>query len=74
MKSRHWFKKVGWIHYPISLEGYSICTIFIIFLVLTFLAIDKNSHSVSDTLYGIFPFWVPAFLLTEWIAGKASKN
>jgi len=27
---------------------------------------------VSDTLYGLFPYWVPALLLLERIAARAS--
>jgi hypothetical protein len=34
------------------------------------MAIDRHSHSTSDTIYGIFPFWACAFLLCDWIAGR----
>jgi hypothetical protein len=34
------------------------------------LAIDRHSHSVSDTLYGIFPFWAPALLVLAWVADR----
>jgi hypothetical protein len=40
------------------------------FCANTFWAIDRHSHSVSDTLYGIFPFWVPALLALAWIADR----
>jgi hypothetical protein len=39
-----------------------------------FLAIDRKSHSVSDTLYGVFPFFACAFLLFDWIAGRTCDN
>jgi hypothetical protein len=35
-----------------------------------FIAVDRHSHSVSDTLYGIFPFWVPTLLTLAWIADR----
>jgi hypothetical protein len=40
--------------------------------VQVFLAVDRNSHSVSDTLYGVFPFVVPAVLLVNWVAFRTS--
>jgi len=40
------------------------------FLVNVFVAVDRQSHSVSDTLYGIFPYWTMTFLLVEWIASR----
>jgi hypothetical protein len=32
--------------------------------------VDRHSHSVSDTLYGIYPFFVATFLLLDWIARR----
>lgn len=37
-----------------------------------FIAIDRHSHSVSDTLYGFFPFAAPTFLLLMWVAERTS--
>jgi len=67
------FKSFGVVHFPVSLVGWMILFSSIIFLVNVFLAVDRNSHSVSDTFYGIFPFFVPTFLLYEWIAEKTSR-
>lgn len=44
------------------------------FCAQVFLFIDSRSHSVSDTLYGIFPYWVPAFLLWAYIAEKTARR
>ena len=44
------------------------------FCVQVFFAIDRKSHSVSDTLYGVFPFFASAFLLFDWIAGRTSDK
>jgi len=41
--------------------------------VTVFIAIDRNSHSNTDTLYGIFPYFVSAFTLLFWIASNNSN-
>jgi hypothetical protein len=70
----NWFKKVGWIYIPTSAIG-SVITIFTVaFCITVFVAIDRNSHSASDTLYGIFPYFVSAFVILFWIAGNTSKK
>ena len=69
-----WFKSWGWIHRPVSWQGVLIVLLVLAFCVQVFLAVDRNSHSVSDTLYGIFPFVVPALMLLDWVASKASDD
>ena len=44
------------------------------FCVQVFLAVDRQSHSVSDTLYGVYPFVIPTLLLLDWIASRASER
>jgi len=68
----NWFKRFGWFHLPVSVPGFLICVLAGIFCLTVFLAVDRHSHSVSDTLYGIFPFFACTFRLLEWIAGKTS--
>ena len=71
---QQWFKRVGWIYIPTSVIG-TIITLFVfIFCVTVFTAVDRNSHSVSDTLYGIFPYFVSAFTILFWIAGNTSNS
>ena len=65
-----WFKRLGWFHVPISLPGMIITLAALAFCVQVFLAVDRNSHSASDTLYGVFPFLAGAFLLHDWIASR----
>jgi len=48
-----WFKRLGWFHLPTSLAGVLISLTALIFCVNVFLVIDRHSHSVSDTLYGV---------------------
>ena len=65
-----WFRRVGWVHLPVSVPGAVITLAALAFCVQVFLAVDHKSHSVSDTLYGVFPFFTCAFLLFDWIAGR----
>jgi hypothetical protein len=44
------------------------------FCAQVFWAIDRRSHSVTDTLYGVFPFFVCTFLLLAWIATHTSNE
>ena len=46
----------------------------ILFVVQVFLAIDSRSHSASDTLYGVFPYWGVTFLLWDWIARRLRRT
>lgn len=48
---------------PLVVPGVVCVTLAVAFAVNVFLAVDPRSHSVSDTLYGVSPFWLPAFLL-----------
>jgi hypothetical protein len=73
MKHR-WFRKWGWLYYPTSWQGVLLVVLVLIFCVQVFMAVDRHSHSVSDTLYGIFPFIVPSFLVLLWIAAKTSAK
>ncbi|HUA67337.1 MAG TPA: hypothetical protein VMA13_02210 [Candidatus Saccharimonadales bacterium] len=69
-----WFKRLGWFYIPVSLPGAIITLAVLAFCAQVFLAIDHNSHSASDTLYGVFPFFASAFLLFDWIAGRTAAN
>jgi hypothetical protein len=71
---RRWFASWGWIYRPVSVEGVLVVLIALAFCVQVFLAVDRHSHSVSDTLYGVFPFWVPALIVLNWIAGKTAND
>ena len=68
-----WFKRFGWFHLPISIPGALVFFAAAIFCINVFLAIDRHSHSVSDTLYGVFPFFACTFLLVDWVARSTSR-
>jgi hypothetical protein len=67
---RRWFVSWGWIYRPVSLQGFGLVALAAVFCVQVFIAVDRHSHSASDTLYGIFPFVVPCLMLLNWVAGK----
>ena len=72
--AKNWFVPLGWVYRPRSWQGYAITAAVIAFCVQVFVAVDRHSHSASDTLFGVFPFVVPALLLLGWIAAKTSGN
>ena len=68
-----WFRPLGPLFLPVSVMGWVVTLAAVAFCVNTFIAIDHHSHSVSDTLYGIFPFWAPTFLGWAWIAERTGR-
>lgn len=73
MKKKRWFKEFGWIYLPIKWQGFLITGFIVLFSINIFIVVDANSHSVSDTLFGIFPYVVPALIVLYLIAAKKSK-
>jgi hypothetical protein len=67
-----WFRRHGWFYLPLSAAGVIAWVLAGVFCLTVFLAIDRHSHSVSDTLYGIFPFFVCTFLLLDWLGSRTS--
>ena len=67
-----WFKRLGWFYLPSSVPGVIIALAALAFCAQVFWAADRHTHSASDTLYGVFPFFACAFLLFDWIAGRTS--
>jgi hypothetical protein len=65
-----WFKPLGIIFVPVSAMGWAVSLLALAFCAQVFLVVDHHSHSVSDTLYGIFPFWLPTLLALAWIADR----
>ncbi|HUL79588.1 MAG TPA: hypothetical protein VL691_20150 [Vicinamibacteria bacterium] len=69
---RRWFATWGWIHRPVSWQGMGLVVLALLFCGQVFWAVDRHSHSASDTLYGIFPYVVPCLMLLDWVASKTS--
>jgi hypothetical protein len=72
MKTK-WFKRFGWFYLPVSVAGAVVCLLAIIFCLTVFTAVDRHSHSASDTLYGVFPFFICTFLLLDWLGSRSSE-
>lgn len=69
-----WFKGLGWVYRPVSWQGSLLSLLAVGFCVLVFLAVDRHSHSASDTLYGVFPYFASCFLLLNWVASHTSSS
>lgn len=69
---RRWFTPWGLVYLPVSFEGYLVTLLALAFSAQVFWAVDSHSHSVSDTLYGIYPFWGVTFLGLMFIASRTS--
>lgn len=69
-----WFKPLGWVYRPVSWQGIAAVLVAIALCVQVFIAIDRHSHSVSDTLYGVFPYYAAVFLLLDWLASRTSAG
>lgn len=69
-----WFRRYGWFHVPVSVAGTMVTVGALAFCVQVFVAIDRQSHSVSDTLYGVYPFIIPTLLLLDWVASRTSES
>jgi hypothetical protein len=63
MHNKPWFKRkrfgLGWV--PTSWQGWLATAVYLFFIIRAFLRIDKNSHSVSDTLIN---FSIPFIFLS----------
>ena len=69
-----WFKTWGWVYRPVTWQGWIGTLLTLAFCVQVFVVVDRNSHSVSDTLYDVFPYFVPAFSILGWVASKTSRT
>ena len=67
-----WFRQWGWVYRPVSFPGWVVVVLAFMFCVNVFIAVDRHSHSVSDTMYGIFPYVIPTFGIVGWIASRTA--
>ncbi len=68
----NWFKRTGWIYLPVNALGYVMTIIAITLDVWFFIAIGRNSHSVSDTLINFFIYFSAVTFWWKWVAEKTS--
>lgn len=67
-----WFKKTGWVYLPITFLGWLLTLLAIILVGWAFVAIDRNSHSASDTLIALFPYASLIAIFWFWVANNTS--
>ncbi|MGE5108948.1 MAG: hypothetical protein ACM3H8_15520 [Sphingobacteriales bacterium] len=67
-----WFKKTGWLYVPVHPMGLLITIIAVAFNVWFFIAIDRNSHSVSDTFIHFFVYFTSVLFWWKWVAEKTN--
>jgi hypothetical protein len=72
MKKLVWFRRWGWVYLPVSMAGWLAVIGAMAFCAQVLVAVDRQSHSVSDTLYGAFPYLACCFLLLDWLAARTS--
>ena len=68
-----WFKKFGWMYFPVHPMGLIVTFMAIVFLIPVYMAIVRNGHSVSDDLYQMFVYTTCTAFWWKWVAEKTSK-
>lgn len=69
-----WFKKIGLAYLPVHFMGFIISLMAIGISVWFFIAIDRHSHSASDTLTTFFVYFTCVAFWWKWIAEKTSNS
>lgn len=67
------FVPAGPLQRPANALGWLITIVAVAFVANCFVAIDRHSHSVSDTFYGWFPYLGVSFLLWDWLARRMER-
>ena len=73
MKSVY-FKRFGIFYYPVHAAGWLSTLGAAALCVWFFIAIDRNSHSVSDTLIHFFVYASSVAFWWKWLAEATSEN
>ena len=67
-------KKLGWFYKPTSIIGWLITIAAIILCVHDFIAVDRNSHSATDTIYNFMPYGFIYIATWLWVSSKMNKQ
>ncbi len=68
-----WFTKLGWFYRPVAPIGWLVTLVTMGLCVWVFRAVDRHSHSASDTLIGAFPYIVLFVMLAGWVASHTCR-
>lgn len=71
-KKGAWFIKVRGSYLPCNIWGALTYIPMIAFLITVTATVTKDAHSVSDALYGMFPYFVCTAVVMHWIAANKS--
>lgn len=69
-----WFKRWGWLYRPVHPLGFVAALAALAFVVQVFVATDRQSHSITDTLYRVYAYAAPTFLGLMWVASRTSDE
>ena len=69
-----WFRRIGWLQVLRHIAGWVVLILAFALFANVFWAIDRQSHWVSDTFYGVFPYFAAVFLSYEWIGARSSGD
>jgi hypothetical protein len=67
---RRWFETWGGVYRPVAWQEYAVALLGLATSLQAFMVVDARSHSISDTLYGIFPFIILSWALVFRVASK----
>jgi hypothetical protein len=68
-----WFRKTKFSYLPITIAGYLVTVMGILFMVPVIIACLRSTHSVSDFFYSLFVYATCTAFWWSWIAGRTSK-
>lgn len=72
--TQKWFRKIGWLYYPVHMMGYLVTILAIVFMIPVVIAIDRTAHSLTDELYTIFIYFSCTAFWWKWVADKTSRS
>lgn len=68
----YWFRRTRYWYRPCHLIAWLILILAGIFCATVIVAINRHTHSVSDLLYGVFPYVTCTALIVDRIAERTS--
>ena len=71
--TRPWFAKAGWFYVPVSLPGALVLVAGLGLAASAELVIAPHTESFLDLAYAVFPYFVCAFYIVDWIAARTSN-
>jgi hypothetical protein len=74
MLKKSWFKPWGWIYRPVAWQGWAAVAVTLAFCTQVFIAVDRHSHSASDTFYGLSPYVAPAAIVLNRLASRTATQ